>query len=343
MKALVFHGVGDIRYEDFPQPSVKKGEVLIRVRASGICGSDLHGYTGKSDRRCPPMIMGHEFSGDVIEDKSGTYRLNSGDRVVVQPLLFCATCEMCKAGLTNICRNKSLFGVLSENGAMAEFIAVPEKQVIHIPESMSYETASLMEPLAVAYSAAIKAKFSSNQKNKVLVIGCGTIGLCIIKLVKAMADVELIALDVQEYRLEAARLMGADHCLNSSLNDIDTQLNKLNPHGADIAFEAVGFGVTVRLAMENIGVNGQCIWVGNSAKEVEVNMQDIVVQMKSIKGSYAYTHDDFQNALDFMIAKQLDLSPLVSNIVDMSKGAEQFRLLSAGKDKLIKVILSNNK
>lgn len=341
MKALVFHGVGDIRYEDVAKPLIEKGEVLIRVRASGICGSDIHAYSGKSDRRSPPMIMGHEFAGDVIENSPELHRFNPKDRVVVQPLLFCGTCDMCKAGLTNVCRNKSLFGVFSKNGAMSEFISVPEKQILPIPKTMSYETASLMEPLAVAYSAVIKAIFSGKHKNRVLVIGCGTIGLCIIKLVKAIADTELIAIDTQEYRLEAARLMGADHCFDSSKEDILRHLEKLIPQGADIAFEAVGFNATVKLAMENIGVNGQCVWVGNSAKSVEVNMQDIVVKMKTIKGTYAYTHDDFRNALDFMIVKKLDLSPLISKAVNLSEGSEMFSRLSAGKDELIKVILSN--
>lgn len=339
MKALVFHGVKDVRYEDVPEPVLQDDEVLVNVKASGICGSDMHSYSGKSDRRYPPMIMGHEFAGEVVADSpSGNFV--AGDRVVIQPLFFCGECDMCQAGLTNICRNKSLFGVFSKNGAMAEFIAVPEKQILKIPATMSYETASLMEPVAVAYGAATKASFSRKFRNKVLVIGCGTIGLCLIKLVKAMADVELIALDVQEYRLDAARKMGADHCLDSSDKNIKERLQELFPHGADIAFEAVGFGATVKLALENIGVNGQCIWVGNSAKYVEVNMQDVVVGMKSIRGTYAYTHDDFRNALNFAIEKDLDFSPLISDVVPLCEGTEAFRRLETGKEQLIKVIIS---
>lgn len=339
MKALVFHGVKDIKYEDVPEPVPQDGEVLIRVRASGICGSDMHSYTGKSDRRYPPMIMGHEFSGEVVNSPSDNF--TTGDRVVIQPLLFCGECDMCKAGMTNICRNKSLFGVFSKNGAMAEFIAVPEKQILKIPGTMSNETASLMEPVAVAYGAATKASFDRKPRSKVIVIGCGTIGLCLIKLIKAMADTEVIALDVQEYRLSAARKMGADHCLDSSDKNIHKNLKELIPQGADIAFEAVGFGATVKLALENIGVNGQCIWVGNSAKYVEVNMQDVVVGMKTIKGSYAYTHDDFRNALAFAIKENLDFSPLISEVVPLCQGAEAFRRLATGKEPLIKVIITN--
>ncbi len=341
MKALVFHGTEDIRYENMPKPSIAKGEVLIRVRAAGICGSDIHAYGGKSNRRTPPMIMGHEFAGDIIEKSSESPRFKLGDRVVVQPLIFCGTCDMCRAGLTNLCRSKSLFGVFSKNGAMAEFIAVPEKQVLSMPSAMPYEIASLMEPLAVAYSAVKKATFIGERKNKVLVIGCGTIGLCIIKLVKAMANVELAALDVQEYRLEAARRMGADICINSSADDALVVLAKLNPQGSDIAFEAVGFDATVRLAMENIGVGGQCIWVGNSDKSVKIDMQDVVVKMKTIKGTYAYTHDDFRSVLDLMNEKQINIAPLVSKIVPLSEAKDAFMQLLAGKNKLIKVILSN--
>jgi len=337
MKALVFYGTGDLRYEDVPVPAMAAGEVLIRVRASGICGSDLHGYTGKSDRRRPPMIMGHEFAGDVVDCSSGARRFKPGDRVVVQPLLFCGACDMCEAGLTNLCRGKSLFGVFSKNGAMAEFIAVPEKQLFPLPGGMSYEAASLMEPLAVAYSAVAKADFRG--KRNVLVVGCGTIGLCIIKLVKALADVELVALDVQEYRLEAARRLGADHGVDSSRDDVRSGLERLNPRGADIAFEAVGFGATVKLALENLGVNGQCVWVGNSAKTVEVDMQDVVVGMKTIRGTYAYTHEDFRNALAVVAEKNLDLAPVISAVAPLGEGAELFRRLAAGKDRLIKVVL----
>ena len=340
MKGLVFHGVGDVRYEDVPRPSIEDGEVLIRVRASGICGSDIHGYTGKTDRRCPPMIMGHEFAGDVIETSDEVFRVNPGDRVVVQPILFCGTCDMCKAGMTNICRNKSLLGVLGKNGAMAEYVAVPEQQVLLIPETMSYETASLLEPLAVAYAAAIKATFSEKHANSVLVIGCGTIGLCIVSVIKAMADVEMIALDVQGYRLDVARRLGADHCLDSSSEDIQKHLEQLIPQGADIAFEAVGLDATVKLAMDNLGVNGLCVWVGNCATRVDVNMQDVVVKMKTIRGSYAYTHDDLCSALDLMVKETPDLSPLISKVVPLSEGAEMFSRLSEGKEGLIKVVLS---
>ncbi|MEI8079645.1 MAG: alcohol dehydrogenase catalytic domain-containing protein [bacterium] len=337
MKALVFHGTGDLRYEDVPAPAIADGEVLIRVRASGICGSDLHGYTGKSNRRCPPMIMGHEFAGEVVEGSSGARRFTPGDRVVIQPLCFCGACDMCAVGLTNLCRSKSLFGVFSKNGAMAEFIAVPEKLLFPLPVGMSYEAASLMEPLAVAYSAVVKADFRG--KRKVLVVGCGAIGLCIIKLVKALADVELVALDVQEYRLEAARRLGADHGLDSSRDDVRSGLAQLNPQGADIAFEAVGFGATVKLALENLGVNGQCVWVGNSAKTVEVDMQDVVVGMKTIRGTYAYTHEDFRNALAVVAEKHLELTPVISAVAPLSEGVELFRRLAAGKDRLIKVVL----
>ena len=340
MKGLVFHGVGDVRYEDVPRPSIEDGEVLIRVRASGICGSDIHGYAGITDRRHPPMIMGHEFSGDVIETSTEADRVSPGDRVVVQPMWFCRTCDMCKAGLTNTCRNRSLFGVLSKNGAMAEYIAVPEQQVLLIPETMSYETASLLEPLAVAYAATTKATFSAKRKNTVLVVGCGTIGLCIITLVRARKDVELIALDVQDYRLQVARRMGVDHCLNSSSADIQKHLAELIPQGADIAFEAVGVDATVKLAMDNLGVNGQCVWVGNCATRVDVNMQDVVVKMKSIRGSYAYTHDDLCSALDFLIRERPDLSSAISTVVHLSQGPDMFNRLSEGKDRLIKVILS---
>lgn len=152
MKALVFKGPEKIFLEEIKKPIPKENELLVKIKAVGICGSDFEGYLGKTGRRIPPMVMGHELSGEIADAKSSN-KFNHGDKVVVQPIIYCGRCNYCKKGLVNLCKNWKSLGVLDVNGGMTEYIAVLERYIFKIKDKVSFSRACLVEPLAVAYRA----------------------------------------------------------------------------------------------------------------------------------------------------------------------------------------------
>jgi L-iditol 2-dehydrogenase len=182
MKGIVYEGPNKMIYQDVPDVSPKQGEVKLRVKACGICGSDVHGYLGLTGRRLKPMMMGHEFAGEVVELGTGVSNRKIGDKVAVYPVDFCGECEMCKKGDVHLCLHKRAFGVLDVDGAFAEYICVPEKCCFTVKDNVPYAIGSLMEPLAVSYRGVGHAGDLSGKN--VLLVGTGTIGLLALACVK---------------------------------------------------------------------------------------------------------------------------------------------------------------
>ncbi len=340
MKALVYTRPENMVVRQVEDLLVRPGEVLIKVKAAGICGSDVHGYLGTTGRRTAPMIMGHEFSGIVAETGDGVKGIKKDDRVTVQPLIFCGKCGYCKEGLTNLCINKKMFGVMDLNGSMAEYISVPEFLVYKLPDSVSYVHAAMMEPLAVAYSAARSAP--EIRGKSVLIIGAGTIGLLLLQVILRMAPLKVIISDVSDFRLELARKLGANHTINPSNKDFRAAVDAITgSEGVDVSFEAVGISQTVQQAMSALKIKGTCVWIGNSAKMVELNMQEVVTRELSVIGTYAYTHNDFGDSVKLMSEMKFDLDSMISSVVPLDEGPEMFRRLAREPGELIKVILTH--
>jgi 2-desacetyl-2-hydroxyethyl bacteriochlorophyllide A dehydrogenase len=339
MRGLVYEGPRIMNLREVPLPELAEGEVLVRVKATGICGSDLHGYTGKSGRRLPPMIMGHEFAGIIEDGKgvSGSYR--TGDRVVVQPTVFCGTCEYCRRGQTNLCEHKKLFGVMNVNGSMATFINVPERLLYRLPDAVSFERGAMIEPLAVASSAASKVDVDGND---VLIVGAGTIGLLLLQAVALRKPRRCIVVDVNKARLELAAKLGATSCLDSSGGTVPASIDRITEgKGVGVAFEVVGITPTVQMALAPLRKEGVCIWIGNSDRVVSLNMQDVVAKAQRIIGTYAYTHAEFGQALDAVAAGRISIDPLISKVVPLAEGPEMFRLQTENPGSLIKVIITD--
>ncbi|MDO8685645.1 MAG: alcohol dehydrogenase catalytic domain-containing protein [Clostridiales bacterium] len=340
MRGLLFKGNEDVSMVLLNDLKPDRGEVLIKVKATGICGSDVHGYLGITGRRIPPMIMGHEFSGYISEIGEGVKNFTAGDRVTVQPLIFCGECEYCGHGLTNLCENKKFYGAMDVNGSMAEYICVPEKLVYKLPDSISYLHGTMIEPLAVAYSA-VKRAPEIEGKN-VLVVGAGTIGLLVLQIVRSKKPGRIFVVDINELRLDLAKKMGADFVLNPKNTDIKEFINSETMNrGVDIAFEVVGISATVQQAMSVLKKNGICVWVGNSEKMINVNMQEVVTKELNITGTYAYTHQEFGETINLLAGHNLDLDSMISNVVHLDEGPLMFKRLVKESSELIKVILTD--
>lgn len=341
MQALVYYGPEDLRLAEVADPRPTRGEALIRVKACGICGSDVHGYLGLTGRRIPPMVMGHEFAGQVVEVGDGVTGIAAGDRVSAYPVMFCGACAQCRQGNVHLCLNKKALGVLDCSGAMAEYVSVPAKILFKLADHVSYEIGSLMEPLAVACRAVNHAGDLAGKT--VVVVGGGTIGLLVTVLVKAKNPAKVIVSDLSDARLDVATQMGADRVVNPSRDKVDEVARiETNGVGADVAFEAVGATPTVQQTMACLRTGGTGVWVGNSAKMVDVNMQEIVTRELKVFGSFLYSFEEFGAVAGLLNAGKIDLAPIISlRAPMMEKGVELFARLAKNPGSLLKVILNN--
>lgn len=341
MKGLVYLGPNSMRYEDVPDVSPAEGEVKIRPKGVGICGSDIHGYMGLTGRRIEPMIMGHEFAGVIEELGSGVTGLNVGDRVAVFPVGFCGVCAMCRAGDVRFCENRRFYGVLSENGAFADYISVPAKCCFKIADNVSFEVGSLMEPLAVSYQAVGRISDEGIVGKNVFIAGAGTIGLLVLACVKIRNPAKIIVSDLSDSRLEVAKQMGATHVVNPSRGNVPEKVKELTGGGVDVAFEAVGASATVQQAMSTLRHGGTAVWIGNNKPMIEVNMQEIVTRDLSIIGTYIYGYKEFGEAVELLNEGKFNLSPLISKTAPMREGPELFAKLAKDPGDWIKVVLVN--
>ena len=343
MKSLFYVGERMMEVREIPEPVPKAGQYLIRVRGNGICGSDFEGYMGKTGRRTPPMIMGHEVSG-VIEEVPSSGKFRKGERVVVFPKPFCGVCEFCKKGMVNVCPSGICMGVLDVNGSMAEYITVDEKYLIPFSSTLSFNEASMTEPLAVAFRSVQKISDREiAEAEYCMVIGAGTIGLLVVALLKLRGAKNVIVSDATAFRLDIARKMKADHTINSREVDFLESVKQITKGKlCDFAIEAVGIAATAVNSLDCLRIGGTVVWIGNAQKMVEVNMQKIVTTELTIKGNYVYDLDGFSASLKLLEEKRIDISPLMTNVYPLTEGVHAFRDLENNRDgRMLKVFLES--
>ena len=337
MKAAVWYGGKDIRIEDVPKPKIRNDEVLVKVKAAGICGSELHAYEGVSQRRTPPLVMGHEFAGEVTEIGKDVKDLKLGVRITVDPLKRCGVCTPCVRGQGNVCRNVKLFG-LHTDGAFAEYVAVPALNFYVLPDYVSYEEGAMTEPLSVALRAVNNTDVKLG--DTVVVIGAGIIGLSILKAARTAGAGRLIVTDIVDYRLDFAKTLGADITINSMTQDSVSRIMELtNGVGADIVFEAVGLEATVQQGINMLAIGGKLTVVGMMSKTMTLNVLSIVSRELQIRGSYAYASDDFRRGFSYIVNRKIDVKSLITNVLPLEKIQEGFELMHEKKGKTLKIML----
>lgn len=340
VKALVYHGPEELRWQDVKDVRPGADDVLIKVKAVGICGSDVHGYLGITGRRTPPMVMGHEFSGLVVAVGANVTGVKVGDRAAPYPVAYCGECEYCRAGSVHICLNKKAYGVLDCNGAMAEYLVVPAKLIFKLADTVPYPVGSMIEPLAVAYRG-VNSGGDIAGKN-VLIVGAGTIGLLALSIVKMRKPARVFVTDLSDNRLRVAQQMGADLVLNPAAADIAAAIMAATEgRGVDIAFEAVGATPTVQQAMSSLKIGGEAVWIGNSAKMININMQEIVTRELKVAGTFLYTLMEFGAVVELLNGGTLNVAPMISATVPLAEGVDWIRRLAKDPGPLIKVILTD--
>lgn len=339
MKALVFTGAGEMPLQERPDPKPGNGEVVVAVRAAGICGSDVHGFLGATGRRRPGLVMGHEASGDVVATGPDVTSAKEGDRVALRSILPCGRCERCRRGQPNICRDRQGMG-MHFDGAYAEQVLVPDSLLLPLPDTLSYEHGALIEPLAVAMHAVNRTPFEL--MDFVVVIGAGAIGLLTLLAARLRGAGSIVVTDVSSHRLEVARALGADLTIDvGSTDPVAAIAAATEGRGADAVFEAVGVGATVAQSLAVARAGGQVTWIGNSAPVVELPMQALVTGELTVRGAYGFV-EEFEQAADALAAGWIDVRPLVERVAPLEEGPELFRRLGDGSLAAVKVVLTPN-
>ena len=341
MKALVLKHYNHFAFEEVPTPEPGAEEVLVAVKACGICGSDVHGMDGSTGRRRPPIIMGHEAAGVISGLGSGVSGWAVGDRVTFDSTIYCGRCEFCQRGKLNLCEQRRVLGVSCEDyrqdGAFAEYVTIPQRVLYRLPEKLAFEHAALVEPYSIALHAISRATLRPT--DTVVVVGAGMIGLALVQALKQRGCEQIVAVDVAAGRLALAETCGATVAINSAReNALETILQSTGGRGVDAAFEAVGVSATVGLALRCVRKGGAVTLVGNLAPKVEFPLQTAVTRELTISGSCA-SRGEYPVCLEMLARGDLNPASLISKIAPLAEGAEWFQRLYQKEPGLLKVLL----
>ena len=342
MKALVLESKNRLVYKDVPDPQINPDEVLIEIKACGICGSDVHGMDGSSGRRMPPIIMGHEASGIIIKTGAKVPEWKVGDRVIFDSTIYPLDDWYTKKGLYNLSDNRMVFGVscadYKQDGAMARYLAVPHYILHRIPDSVSYDHAALVEPLSVALHAVGLNPISNGEG--AVIIGAGVIGLFIIQILQYKQVTQIIAIDKQVDRLSLAKDLGATIVLNTDEDNLIERIQEAtNGRGADMAYEAVGIESTVQLAIDSVCKGAIVTLIGNISQYIKFPLQTIVTRQIKVQGSCAIC-GEYPEALALIENGNINLDKMISATAPLSEGAKWFQKLYNKEPELLKVILN---
>lgn len=342
MKALVLEEYKRFAYRDVPDPDLRgPKDVIVRVRAAAICGSDVHGMDGSTGRRRPPVIMGHEAAGDIVRVGSEVRRFKPGDRVTFDSTEYCGECWHCRRGEVNLCEDRRVLGVSCEeyrrDGAFAEYVVVPERILYPLPEGLSFVRASLTEPLAVAAHAACLSPPLPGES--AAVVGAGLIGLLLIQVLRTSTSGPIFALDTDPARRAQALRLGADHALDpADPGALEELRSRCGGRGADKAWEAVGIAPAVAAAVDCLRKGGTLTLIGNASPSIELALQKVVTRQLTLQGSCAIA-GEYPLALDLMARGKVNVDALISAIAPLSEGAAWFDRLYAREPGLLKVVL----
>ena len=341
MQALVLENVRDLQIRDIAEPVVGAQDVLIKVKACGICGSDVHGYDGTTGRRIPPLVMGHEAAGVVAKIGSDVHSFRPGDRVTFDSTISCGKCLFCSKGDVNLCDNRQVLGVscgdYRRDGAFAEYVSVPQHIVYALPDSFPFEKAALIEAVSIAVHS---AKITGIQPgDSAVVVGAGMIGLLAVQAFRVYGCRKIIAVDLEESKLALARTLGADETILATDPDLSAKLQAgTEGRGPDIAVEVVGIQKSVLTAINSVRRGGTITLVGNLAPVVEIPLQTVVTKQLRLLGSCA-SAGEYRECIHHMDTGAINVDPLISALAPLSEGAAWFNRLYAREPGLMKVIL----
>lgn len=344
MKAMLLSEYKKLEVVDMPMPDVGPDDLLVEVKACGICGSDIHGWDGSSGRRIPPLVMGHEAAGIVHQIGSTVKGFQVGDRVTFDSTVSCGRCASCRKGSINLCENRQVLGVscneFRRHGAFAEFVVVPQNISYKLPDELAFEHAALIEAVSIAVHASNRTPVKLG--DTAVVVGSGMIGLLVVQAIRLAGAARVIAVDLEDSKLELAKSLGADEGLNPKQCDVVAEVKRLTGgRGADVSLEVVGATPTVKMAIECTRRGGAITLVGNLAPNVELPLQAVVTRELSVYGSCA-SNGEYPECIEYLRRGDIRVDALITAKASLDEGPNWFARLYAGEPGAMKVVLQPN-
>jgi L-iditol 2-dehydrogenase len=341
MKALLLKQYMELELTDLPQPEIGANDVLVRVRACGICGSDVHGMDGSTGRRIPPIVMGHEAAGTIEAVGRDVKAWKTGDRVTFDSTVSCGKCHFCRRGDINLCDNRQVLGVscgdYRRNGAFAEYVAVPQNILYRLPEGLPFEHAAMIEAVSIAVHAVNLTAHELG--DTAVVVGSGMIGQLTVQAAKVAGFGRVFAVDIDDAKLERAKSLGADEVFNSKNCDAAAEIAaRTDGRGVDAALEAVGATDPIKTAMSCVRKGGTVTLIGNISPKVEVNLQAIVTRQIRLQGSCA-SSGEYPACIDLLSRGAIRVDSMISAKSPLNEAASWFDRLYKHEPNLMKVIV----
>lgn len=333
MKAMVYTEPNKVEIRDIPEPTLKEGSVKLKIKYCGVCGSDISIFHGKHPRAKAPLVLGHEFLGEVASDGK---KFKKGDRVVAYPLLSCGDCLPCRTGSAHVCNTLGLIGI-DVQGAISEYAYVDENVLFRVPEGVSDKAAAVIEPLAVIVRAIHQSNFKA--LDTAAVIGAGPIGMITGMMLKHMGASRVFISDIDEKRLEKAREFGmiAVNAITENLND--AVKSATDGEGADVLFECSGAEVSVMQMTDITKVGGTICLVSIPKIPLKINLRDINFKEQHLVGTRVYTKEEFRQAVEYSVVINEDLEKIVSHIVPLKDSGNVFDMIANPEFGTVKVLV----
>jgi L-iditol 2-dehydrogenase len=341
MNALLLSQYKHLELATLPVPVPEPSDVLVKVAACGICGSDVHGYDGTSGRRIPPLVMGHEAAGTIAAVGSQVSGFNIGDRVTFDSTVYCGACAFCRKGEINLCDNRQVVGVscgdYSRAGAFAEYVTVPARIVYKLPENLGFAEAAMLEAVSVALHAVAVSKLEGGET--ALVIGAGMIGLLTLQAARAAGCSRVFVADIDATRLKSASELGADETILASGAELTRAILQLTEgRGVDVVLEAVGRNETIAASIDCVRKGGTVTLIGNITPQVNLPLQKVVSRQIRLQGSCA-SCGEYPEAMELMAAGKIRVDSLITAVAPLRDGPAWFDRLHSGEPNLMKIVL----
>ena len=341
MKALLLTEYKRLELTEMPEPTMGPEDVLVRVKACGICGSDVHGWDGSTGRRIPPLVMGHEASGVIERVGADVKGISEGDRVAFDSMVSCGKCTFCRRGEANLCDARQVLGVscgdYRRHGAFAEYVTVPQHIVYKLPDTLSFEHAAMIEPVSVAVHAVGITPVKLG--DTAVVVGTGMIGLLTIQAARLAGCARIIAVDLEDYKLEMAKAAGADETVNPKTTDaVQFIKSRTNGTGADVVWEAVGATEPIATSINSVRKGGTVTLIGNIRPNVEIPLQAVVTREVRLQGSCA-SSGEYPACIELMGRGAIKVDDLLTARAPLEEGARWFERLYGHEPNVMKVVL----
>lgn len=338
MKQAVMTSPGKIEFRDVPVPALGAGQVLVRMKRIGVCGSDIHVFHGKHPYTSYPVVQGHEVSGVVEKLAQGVTGLSPGDPVTFQPQVTCGKCYPCTHGAYHICDSLKVMG-FQTTGAASELFAVDAAKVLRLPPGMSLEHGAMMEPLAVAVHALGRGGGAAGKK--VLVLGAGPIGNLVAQAARGSGAADVVLTDVSEVRLELARRCGIDAVVNPARAELGEAVRKrFGDSKADLILECVGAQKTIEQAVAVARKGTDIVVVGVFGDRPTVDLGLVQDRELRLIGTLMYREQDWRDAIALAAAGKVNLEPLITDRFPFERYLDAYHLIEANRDKAMKVMVT---